>query len=291
MQDTIPRQNGSRILIGSCHSQHYPESNIWNAMTQRNASTMIWAGDTIYGDDFHPSPTSLGSFSKSWWSKWNTGTTTASTTVRPATPSVLQSLYEQLVDDPRYSHFTRRISGNTTTTNNKNHRPIPQQTMTVLGVWDDHDYGINNGDKTYLYRTESAMLYLQFLQRSSSTPLDLHYMEQRASTGKGLYGVKVLDFYRPFGQELLSDTEAGIEPELDADTQQQQLSDRSVAIFLIDCRSNKTPWNLKFPERYKLNYDADFLGEDQWEWLEASMRRSTAAVNLIVQGLQVHADH
>jgi len=33
-----------------------------------------------------------------------------------------------------------------------------------------------------------------------------------------------------------------------------------------------------------------FLGEEQWIWLETALKRSTAAVNIVVSGLQVHAD-
>jgi len=33
----------------------------------------------------------------------------------------------------------------------------------ILGVWDDHDYGVNNGDKSYKYKERSRHLYLDFL--------------------------------------------------------------------------------------------------------------------------------
>lgn len=300
----------SRILFGSCHSQHYYLYNsqrknesdtlpIWESMSTRNASAMIWVGDAIYGDDFVRPPlsntTTAATTTTTWyWTKllssWNNG----KMILRPATPSILQELYDQLITNPGYIRFTRRSSSaititESTTINNSN---IP---MTVLGVWDDHDYGINNGDYRYMYRTESAKLYLQFLQRSSShTPLDLRYIEQRARNGKGLYGVKVFDFNQPQGQELLSDDVAGVEWDDDLTAHQQEqakLSDRTVAVFLLDCRSNKTPWNQTFPTKYQPNYNGDFLGEEQWQWFERSLSRSTASVNIIVQGLQVHADH
>ena len=300
-----PPNTTSRILFGSCHSQHYYNNNndsvlpIWDTMSTRNASAMVWVGDAIYGDDFihvsSPSPTVTNT------TKWMTKLLSPSRRkiIRPATPSILQELYNELIANPGYRRLTRRTTDSTAATNN-NHHP-----MTVLGVWDDHDYGINNGDYRYMYRTESAKLYLQFLQQSSRTPtLDLRYMEQRANAGRGLYGVKVFDFYQSWGQELLSDDDAGIEWEDGTATAAvhdtpppQPLSDRSVAIFLIDCRSNKTPWNHMYHplwsphHRFRQNYEADFLGPEQWQWLERSLRRSTAAVNIIVQGLQVHADH
>eukprot|EP01090_Pellita_catalonica_P019226 TRINITY_DN6449_c0_g2_i1.p1 TRINITY_DN6449_c0_g2~~TRINITY_DN6449_c0_g2_i1.p1 ORF type:complete len:516 (+),score=55.72 TRINITY_DN6449_c0_g2_i1:125-1672(+) len=36
----------------------------------------------------------------------------------------------------------------------------------VFGIWDDHDYGINNGDTNYLQKAESQEVYLEFLAES-----------------------------------------------------------------------------------------------------------------------------
>jgi hypothetical protein len=296
----------SRILFGSCNSQHYTNKesssathNIWDAMAKRrdetnvSISTMVWVGDAIYGDDYNK----------------NNGT------IRMATPSILNELYTQLVNNPNYQSFTRRANTNiinhpienTTTSSNtsshNHHHHHQSSSMTVLGVWDDHDYGINNGDVRYQYRIESALLYIQFIKHSNHIPIDLSIMEQRAKSGQGLYGVKVIDYTKSIGNELLSDEDAGIEPYLyitnhtDNTTirienlrHPQSLSNQSVAIFLLDCRSNKSPWYTTIPKKYTLNYNGDFLGNEQWEWFQLALQRSTAAVNIIVQGLQVHAD-
>jgi hypothetical protein len=113
-------------------------------------------------------------------------------------------------------------------------------------------------------------------------------MARRAASGKGVYAVKVFDFTRRSPRTtLLSDEEAGLEPEFEQ--RHARLSNRSVAVFLLDVRSNKTPWPSGW-KKYLLDYEADFLGEEQWRWFEEALKRSTATVNLIVQGLQVHAD-
>jgi hypothetical protein len=184
----------------------------------------------------------------------------------------------------------------------------------VLGAIDDHDYGCNNGDKTFPHRKESNELYVEFLRASnnnndvaapgdSSAPpaVNLDAMARRAEAGLGVYGAKVFDFGRralnATAPVLLTDLEAGLEAELrGAGT--AALSDRSVAVFLLDVRSNKDPWPTSSPsspskrwlDRYRPDYASDFLGEEQWRWLEASLRRSKARINLIVQGLQVHPD-
>jgi hypothetical protein len=254
----------SRILLASCNSQHH-EPVLWDAMSQRNVSNMVWVGDAVYGDDFYPS-----SSTNVWWSKWRWMKQGA---VRAATPTVLKGLYNELLANSGYRRFTRRTNETLVSEHdneeakNTGNTTIGSKYMTILGVWDDHDYGVNNGDRNYPFRTESAMLYLDFLKHSSSSSsesLDLHVMEQRAVSGRGLYGVKVLDFHRPIGHELLSDEEAGIEPVMLVHSTEngntvRQLSNRSVAIFLVDCRSNKIPWKTSFPDRFLHDYDVIFL--------------------------------
>jgi PhoD-like phosphatase len=303
----------SRILFASCNSQHY-DAVLWPAMTSRNAAALVWGGDAIYADDFYP-PTSL----------------LARPTNKEATPEDLRTLYERLLRDPGYETLTKRRlddddnSAAAATNGAQQHvdtihdapdsggssssRPLEErrssnsnatttaaagtQFFTVLGVFDDHDYGINNGDVLYQHKKESAILFLNFLKKSSSNDVNLSLMEQRAQNGKGVYGVKVFDFAATeAGHELLSDQEAGIEPLVDSgsDSSTTVLSDRSVAIFLLDCRSNKTPWKKEYPDRFLPDYAADFLGEEQWQWFEAALRRSAASVNVIVNGLQVHSD-
>jgi hypothetical protein len=39
----------SRILFGSCSSQHY-EQVLWPSIIHRNATAFVWGGDAIYGE-------------------------------------------------------------------------------------------------------------------------------------------------------------------------------------------------------------------------------------------------
>jgi len=249
-----------RIHLGSCHSQHHP-SRIWPAIAARNGSAWVWIGDAVYGDDFQDLDSSKNyTMSERMMQK----------TPRDGTPSILQDLYRDMLQSDGYTSFLQR------------RQPI------VLGTIDDHDYGRNNGDKTFPYRKETAQALLDFIQESNAQPVSFVAMRNRIRQGKGIYGVKVLDFSRE--TILLSDEEAGIDPDVDA-SQAIPLSDRSVAIFTLDVRSNKTPWPKKVDFWKSSNDpDGDFLGEDQWQWLEKALRRSTASVNVIAQGLQIHAD-
>ena len=110
-------------------------------------------------------------------------------------------------------------------------------------------------------------------------------MDRRVLSGKGVYGVFAFDFDRE--EPLLSDEQAGLDPSVPKTG--ATLSDKSVALFLLDVRSNKSPWvpGYSNPEG---EFDGDFLGEEQWNWFEESLARSTARVNIVVTGLQVHPD-
>lgn len=165
----------------------------------------------------------------------------------------------------------------------------------------DHDYGCNNADKTFEYKYETTNAFVEFLGEADSSP-----MAQRAAAGYGVYGVKLFDFERPHGQQLVPDHIAQIDPDVVvADDDNVNLganhhefvqnvrshlppdySNKTVAVFVLDVRTNKDPWK----KHLNKDYAGDFLGERQWQWFEAAMKRSRAAVNVVVQGLQVHGE-
>jgi alkaline phosphatase D len=120
-------------------------------------------------------------------------------------------------------------------------------------------------------------------------------MSRRAQAGYGVYGVKLFDFERPEGRQLVPDDEARIDPDVDTSihlpysNKFPAYSNKTVAVFVLDIRSNKDPWQ-EGAKAFQPDYEGDFLGEHQWEWLETSLKRSRAAVNVIVNGLQVHSN-
>ena len=185
-----------------------------------------------------------------------------------ATPEILSESYQTQLEQPGY-------------------RQLMEQNIPILGVWDDHDYGLNNGDRDYPYRKESAALFVDFLEKSSGRPWTL--LAKRAREEKGIYGVVVFDFTRD--EPLVPDEEAGIDPDAvsTTSTPPPTLSNKSVAVFLLDVRYHKTPW-VEGYGHHAGDYDGDFLGEEQWQWFEQGLARSTARVNIVFNGLQVHPD-
>jgi hypothetical protein len=159
----------------------------------------------------------------------------------------------------------------------------------------DHDYGCNNADRTYEFKYESSLEYVKFLGEPKESA-----MSRRARAGQGVYGVKLFDFDRPSSSSSSSyeipEGAAGIDPDaLAADTSSPSTgyawssSNKTVAIFVLDVRTHKTPWKTG-TAAYRPDPEGDFLGERQWQWFENAIRNSQASVNVVVNGLQVHAN-
>ena len=126
---------------------------------------------------------------------------------------------------------------------------ILMQTTKILGTWDDHDFGMNDGDQRYPYREQSQDLFLDFLDEPLESP-------RRSQAG--VYSAHSF-----------------------------KAGPYSVTVVLLDVRYNKTPY-CSFPSRLQCQEaDKDFLGETQWRWLEKILRNSTSDVNLIVSGIEI----
>jgi len=142
-------------------------------------------------------------------------------------------------------------------------------------------------------------------------------MYQRSLEGKGVYGVQLFDFSRKInaddgnnvlgGGHWVPETEAMIDPDVidkvpsTNDAIVNYSTTHSVAVFVLDVRSNKTPWpkgkqHLNNAAPGSSNSESiqvpalDFLGADQWTWFQSALANSHARVNIIVSGLQVHTD-
>ena len=134
------------------------------------------------------------------------------------------------------------------------------------------------------------MEFVEFLGQPVDSP-----MSRRAQAGMGVYGVKLFGFSRPQGQQEVPDEEALIDPHVPDNgnvttfTAMPTYSNQSVAVFVLDVRSNKSPWK-QGSAAYIPDYEGDMLGGEQWQWFETAIGRSRAAVNVVVSGLQHHAN-
>lgn len=134
---------------------------------------------------------------------------------------------------------------------NRGYRKLKSQ-VPVIGTWDDHDYGLNDGGVEFTYKKETQQLFLDFM--------DVPGKSVRRDQ-KGIY------------TSYLFETSPG-----------------KVKVLVLDTRYFRSP--LEKDEnpnrRYKVNKDpsATVLGQAQWNWLQKELKTSDAAFNLIVTSIQ-----
>jgi len=127
-----------------------------------------------------------------------------------------------------------------------------------LAIWDDHDYGVNDGGAEFEHKFESKGAFLRFWQVPE---------KDARHSREGIYHAEI---HGPPGQR--------------------------VQVILLDTRSFRSPWkptDQRAPGKERYLPDPDpgktMLGEAQWLWLEQQLRQP-AELRLIVSGIQVIAD-
>lgn len=118
----------------------------------------------------------------------------------------------------------------------------------LIGIWDDHDYGINDGGKNYAKKEASRDLMFDFLNVPKDSPQRRRVGGYSAYTyGEGDYQVKIILLDGRYFRDTLT-------------------------------RVNRV---------YQVNSTGQILGDTQWKWLENELKTSTARVNFIVSGIQI----
>ncbi|MFK8162714.1 MAG: DUF1499 domain-containing protein [Lewinella sp.] len=140
--------------------------------------------------------------------------------------------YDQLKTAPEYAAFSKAV---------------PR----ILGVWDDHDFGLNDGGKEWTHKDAAKEELLSFLNVAAEDPV------------RGRAGA-----YQSYtvGEE-----------------------GRTVKIILLDTRYFRdavVPPTQK-GHRYGKNETGDILGDEQWAWLEQELTDSPASAHLIASSIQV----
>jgi alkaline phosphatase D len=129
-------------------------------------------------------------------------------------------------------------------------------TVPVIGTWDDHDYGLNDGGIAFKVKKESQQAFLDFMGVAKDSPRREQegvYAVHDYTLEKGTVKVLVLDT-RYFRTELIKDT---------ATRKRFQ------------------------PNAYG---EGTILGATQWKWLEDQLKNSTADFNVIVSSIQVFSN-
>ena len=135
---------------------------------------------------------------------------------------------------------------------------------TILGTWDDHDYGVNDGGLEFPKKAESQQLFLDFLDVST---------ESERRTREGVY----------HSEEFIADN-------------------KRIKIYVLDTRYFRTELtknpDINNPDKPYRRYvpnthdDGTILGEKQWVWLEDEISQSEADFNIFVSSIQfLSAEH
>lgn len=147
-------------------------------------------------------------------------------------PGVLKAKYDRQLSSPEYEAFTEKVK--------------------VYGVWDDHDYGTNDGGKEWHLKDTSATLMFDFL----GVPEDAEARQR-----PGVY--QSYDLGEP---------------------------DTRTRLTLLDTRYFRDELVAnpqKLGARYLINETGDVLGEAQWDWLERQLADTSVDIHLIGSSIQV----
>lgn len=128
-----------------------------------------------------------------------------------------------------------------------------RKSMDVIGTWDDHDYGLNDGGREWAFKDQAQELFLNFLEVPKHDP---------RRDRKGVY-----------------------------DSKTYNTSQGSVKVIVLDTRYFRSPLTKNLGDNGKRfmpnpSGEGTILGEQQWLWLENELNTSTASFNIIVSSIQ-----
>jgi len=135
--------------------------------------------------------------------------------------------------------------------NKQKSHPVYQQlrnNTTILGTWDDHDYGANDAGKEYEMKDQSQQALLDFLDVPNDDP---------RRKRQGVYGSYVLN-----------------------------TSLAKIKVVLLDTRYFRDQL-IKEGKANVANWEGTILGDAQWKWLEQELQNSEADVHIIASSIQV----
>ena len=118
----------------------------------------------------------------------------------------------------------------------------------LIGIWDDHDYGINDGGKYFAQKKASRDVMFDFLE----VPADAPERKREGAYASHTYGE----------------------------------GEHQVKVILLDGRYFRDSL-MRIDRVYQINATGQILGDAQWKWLENELKTSTARVNFIVSGIQI----
>ncbi|EAN78682.1 hypothetical protein, conserved [Trypanosoma brucei brucei TREU927] len=148
----------------------------------------------------------------------------------------------------------------------------------VIGVWDDHDMGKNDGGAEFSDKDAMQQFYLDFLGVPRTDP---------RRKRQGVYHFEAVPV------ELLSSTAGSDTAATAAVNVMKHFYDNAFCFLLLDARYFRDPSNA--------TRSGNMLGETQWQWLEERLRddvagrnpatgRERCALTVVANGVQIMLD-
>ena len=214
-----------RIAFGSC-TNHTQDVPLFKTVVAANPDLFLMIGDVVYPD--------LNDETFAPIAPWPNDNSLAR----------MKQVYAQMTAKPEYQYLQKHIP--------------------MMAVWDDHDYGINDGSADFSLKDESQQLFLDFVDEPANS--------KRRNT-PGVYDSEIVGPEGKRVQIILLDTRYFRTPPLP------------------DTRSAEEKKALNIAGRYVPNEDpaATVLGETQWRWLEKQFQE-TADLRLLVSSYALIPD-
>ena len=210
------------IRLGFGSCNRNDKEPIWHVMSSLAPDKLILLGDNMYADK------KVRNFK-----------------FKQALPATFIKEYEKLGSDEDFIALVESMGG----------------MDSVYATYDDHDFGINNGDHTYIFRNESMQAFKDFFSNSSygngsgktgaTVSSTLGGADTRYSKKDGVYSSSILEV------PLKS---CGVGASVSAP------SVARVKIILLDVRYNRVSSSSESK--------CSILGEKQWDWLKQELDSS-----------------
>lgn len=212
------KDNRFLFAFASCARENQPQP-IWTEIAKVNPDMFLYIGDNVYADLYEVN----GKLSVQ----------------QVTTRARFDEAYAEANSIPEFAAFRKQV-------------PL------MLGTWDDHDYGKNDGGKEFVMKKESQQAFLDFFEVAKDAPIRQQ---------EGVYQSRMFNDDGKQVQLIILDTRYH----------------RDAIIKRDDGRpKNKGPY---LPVTDK---SATILGEQQWSWLAQELEKP-ADVRFIVTSIQLVA--
>ncbi len=158
-------------------------------------------------------------------------------------------------------------------TANEHYTAFRNKVDVIDGIWDDHDYGVNDAGRNIVGRTERQDLFMDFLFNNNPSH---HFLRSQ----DGLYHSRDIILGASSSVKLIFlDTRSHRDAPFIRSIGEVQLP-----LTPLIAASLRVSYSLL---GFGRSFDGDILGVSQWEWLRQTLDESTADFNIIVSSIQI----